>query len=66
MTRIAGWADKLQGKTIPVSGEQFVYVSRRTSLSLSLFFFLCVRALRGRDWVQTVHEPVGVVGAIIP
>jgi len=35
----AGWADKLQGKTIPVNGDAFVY---------------------------TVHEPVGVVGAIIP
>jgi len=35
----AGWADKLQGKTIPVNGENFVY---------------------------TLHEPVGVVGAIIP
>lgn len=35
----AGWADKLQGKTIPVTAEQFVY---------------------------TIHEPVGVVGAIIP
>jgi len=35
----AGWADKLQGHTIPVNGDQFVY---------------------------TLHEPVGVVGAIIP
>jgi len=35
----AGWADKLQGKTIPVNTENFVY---------------------------TLHEPVGVVGAIIP
>jgi aldehyde dehydrogenase (NAD+) len=35
----AGWADKLQGKTIPVDGDSFVY---------------------------TLHEPVGVVGQIIP
>ena len=35
----AGWADKLQGKTIPVSGRYFTY---------------------------TKHEPVGVVGQIIP
>jgi aldehyde dehydrogenase (NAD+) len=35
----AGWADKLQGKTIPVSGKYFCY---------------------------TKHEPVGVVGQIIP
>lgn len=35
----AGWADKIQGKTIPVSGKFFCY---------------------------TRHEPVGVVGQIIP
>src|SRR5215475_1500461 len=35
----AGWADKLQGKTIPVNGRYFSY---------------------------TKHEPVGVVGQIIP
>jgi len=35
----AGWADKLQGKTIPVDGDSFVY---------------------------TLHEPIGVVGQIIP
>ena len=35
----AGWADKLQGKTIPISGNYFCY---------------------------TRHEPVGVVGQIIP
>lgn len=35
----AGWADKLEGKTIPVSGPFFTY---------------------------TRHEPVGVVGQIIP
>ena len=35
----AGWADKLQGKTIPISGDYFCY---------------------------TRHEPVGVVGQIIP
>jgi len=35
----AGWADKIQGKTIPVNGDFFVY---------------------------TLHEPVGVVGQIIP
>eukprot|EP01027_Heterolobosea_sp_BB2_P006902 GEZU01010340.1.p1 GENE.GEZU01010340.1~~GEZU01010340.1.p1 ORF type:complete len:384 (-),score=167.56 GEZU01010340.1:605-1756(-) len=35
----AGWADKLQGKTIPVNGNYFSY---------------------------TRHEPVGVVGQIIP
>src|SRR5437588_8094173 len=35
----AGWADKNQGKTIPVSGNYFTY---------------------------TKHEPVGVVGQIIP
>jgi aldehyde dehydrogenase (NAD+) len=35
----AGWADKLQGKTIPVNSDNFVY---------------------------TLHEPVGVVGQIIP
>src|ERR1700680_3807160 len=35
----AGWADKLQGKTIPVNGPYFCY---------------------------TKHEPVGVVGQIIP
>jgi len=35
----AGWADKIQGKTIPVSGSQFCY---------------------------TRHEPVGIVGQIIP
>ncbi len=35
----AGWADKIQGKTIPVSGPYFTY---------------------------TRHEPVGVVGQIIP
>jgi aldehyde dehydrogenase (NAD+) len=35
----AGWADKIQGKTIPVDGEFFCY---------------------------TRHEPVGVVGQIIP
>src|SRR5690348_3000231 len=34
-----GWADKLQGKTIPVQGRYFTY---------------------------TKHEPVGVVGQIIP
>ena len=35
----AGWADKIQGKTIPVAGNYFCY---------------------------TRHEPVGVVGQIIP
>ncbi|MCF4967588.1 aldehyde dehydrogenase family protein [Nostoc sp. CMAA1605] len=35
----AGWADKVQGKTIPISGPYFCY---------------------------TRHEPVGVVGQIIP
>jgi len=35
----AGWADKIQGKTIPISGPYFCY---------------------------TRHEPVGVVGQIIP
>jgi len=35
----AGWADKLQGKTIPIDGDYFCY---------------------------TLHEPVGVVGQIIP
>ena len=35
----AGWADKVQGKTIPVNGNYFCY---------------------------TRHEPVGVVGQIIP
>jgi aldehyde dehydrogenase (NAD+) len=35
----AGWADKVQGKTIPVDGQYFCY---------------------------TRHEPVGVVGQIIP
>jgi aldehyde dehydrogenase (NAD+) len=35
----AGWADKIQGKTIPVNGRYFSY---------------------------TKHEPVGVVGQIIP
>jgi aldehyde dehydrogenase (NAD+) len=35
----AGWADKIEGKTIPVSGPYFCY---------------------------TRHEPVGVVGQIIP
>ncbi len=35
----AGWADKIQGKTIPVGGNYFTY---------------------------TRHEPVGVVGQIIP
>lgn len=35
----AGWADKIQGKTIPLSGDYFCY---------------------------TRHEPVGVVGQIIP
>lgn len=35
----AGWADKIQGKTIPVTGNYFTY---------------------------TRHEPVGVVGQIIP
>jgi aldehyde dehydrogenase (NAD+) len=35
----AGWADKVEGKTIPVAGEYFCY---------------------------TRHEPVGVVGQIIP
>jgi aldehyde dehydrogenase (NAD+) len=35
----AGWADKIQGKTIPVQGQYFTY---------------------------TKHEPVGVVGQIIP
>src|ERR1700728_4208175 len=35
----AGWADKVQGKTIPVDGDYFCY---------------------------TRHEPVGVVGQIIP
>jgi aldehyde dehydrogenase (NAD+) len=35
----AGWADKIQGKTIPVEGDFFCY---------------------------TRHEPVGVVGQIIP
>src|SRR5579864_113485 len=35
----AGWADKVQGKTIPVQGKYFCY---------------------------TKHEPVGVVGQIIP
>jgi len=35
----AGWADKIQGKTIPISGDYFSY---------------------------TRHEPVGVVGQIIP
>jgi aldehyde dehydrogenase (NAD+) len=35
----AGWADKIQGKTIPVEGNYFCY---------------------------TKHEPVGVVGQIIP
>jgi aldehyde dehydrogenase (NAD+) len=35
----AGWADKIQGRTIPISGDYFCY---------------------------TRHEPVGVVGQIIP
>jgi len=35
----AGWADKVQGRTVPVSGNYFTY---------------------------TRHEPVGVVGQIIP
>ena len=35
----AGWADKIQGKTIPLDGDYFCY---------------------------TRHEPVGVVGQIIP
>ncbi len=35
----AGWADKVQGRTIPVAGDYFTY---------------------------TKHEPVGVVGQIIP
>jgi aldehyde dehydrogenase (NAD+) len=35
----AGWSDKIQGKTIPISGDYFCY---------------------------TRHEPVGVVGQIIP
>jgi aldehyde dehydrogenase (NAD+) len=35
----AGWADKIQGKTIPIAGDFFCY---------------------------TRHEPVGVVGQIIP
>ena len=35
----AGWADKIQGKTIPINGNYFCY---------------------------TRHEPVGVVGQIIP
>ncbi len=35
----AGWADKVQGKTIPINGDYFCY---------------------------TKHEPVGVVGQIIP
>jgi aldehyde dehydrogenase (NAD+) len=35
----AGWADKIQGKTIPIGGDYFCY---------------------------TRHEPVGVVGQIIP
>jgi aldehyde dehydrogenase (NAD+) len=35
----AGWADKIQGRTIPVAGDYFCY---------------------------TRHEPVGVVGQIIP
>ena len=35
----AGWADKVQGRTIPISGDYFCY---------------------------TRHEPVGVVGQIIP
>lgn len=35
----AGWADKLQGKTIPVDSQHFAY---------------------------TLHEPIGVVGQIIP
>lgn len=35
----AGWADKIQGKTIPIQGDYFCY---------------------------TRHEPVGVVGQIIP
>ena len=35
----AGWADKVQGKTIPVDGNFFCY---------------------------TKHEPIGVVGQIIP
>ena len=35
----AGWADKVQGKTIPINGPYFCY---------------------------TRHEPVGVVGQVIP
>src|SRR5439155_473002 len=35
----AGWADKIEGKTIPINGPYFCY---------------------------TRHEPVGVVGQIIP
>jgi len=35
----AGWSDKIQGKTIPISGDYFCY---------------------------TRHEPVGIVGQIIP
>lgn len=35
----AGWADKIQGKTIPVDGPY---------------------------WAYTLHEPIGVVGQIIP
>jgi aldehyde dehydrogenase (NAD+) len=35
----AGWADKVQGKTIPIDGDFFCY---------------------------TRHEPIGVIGQIIP
>ena len=35
----AGWADKIQGKTIPIAGDYFCY---------------------------TRHEPIGVIGQIIP
>ena len=36
---VAGWADKICGKTIPIDGPFFGY---------------------------TLHEPIGVVGAIVP
>ena len=54
----AGWADKIQGKQIPIAGRSSLI---HFSSWLNPFF-----PTSGNNMCYTRHEPVGVVGQIIP
>ena len=58
----AGWADKNHGKTIPVGMRLFFTTLR--SLDRVIVYTLSI--LDGSYFTFTRHEPVGVVGQIIP